>query len=143
MNGIALLLMPSPDASVLRVRYDTGGSIAAADVGELLSALGRGFERYARRAAPRGNLRLAVQHIEAGSLIADLVVVGTASAIGVAQHPEALYGFVGFISNLLTIAQGLKPGRNKQADTRLIETLMKPVADGGAGRGCAADRPLR
>jgi len=50
----------------------------------------------------------------------------------VAQHPEALYGFVGFISNLLTVAQGLKPGKNKQADTRLIKALLKPVANNSA-----------
>lgn len=131
-EGIALLLIPAPDAPVLRVSYDTEGSIAAADVGELLSALGKAFERYSRRAAPRDHLRLAVRRIEVGSLVADLVVVVAGTAMGVAQHPEALYGFVGFLGDLLAIAQGLKRGKNKQADARLVETLLKPVADGNA-----------
>lgn len=124
--------MPVPDAEVLRVRYDTESLIAVSDVGEVLSALGRGFERYTRRTAARRGLALAVQRVEVGSLVADLVVVGTGTAIAVAQHPEALYGFVGFIGDLLAIAQGLKPGKNKQADARLIEALSKPVADGNA-----------
>ena len=75
---------------------------------------------------------LAVQRVEMGSLIADLVVVAVGAALGAAQHPEAVYGFVGFLGDLVTIAQGLKPGRNKQVDERLVETLMKPVAEGYA-----------
>jgi len=125
-------IIPASDPPILRVRYDTEGLIAAADVGEVLSALGKGFERYTKRAAVRAGLRLAIQRIEVGSLVADLVVVGTGAAIAVAQHREALYGFVGFLENLLAIAQGLRPGKNKQADARLIELLSKPIAEGDA-----------
>lgn len=127
-----MLLMTSSDAPILRVRYETDGAIAAVDAGEVLTALGRGFERYARQTRIRGALRLAVQRIEVGSLVADLVVVGVGAALSVAQHSEALYGFVGFLGDMLAIAQGLKPGKNKQADTRLVETLLRPIADGQA-----------
>lgn len=114
------------------MRYDTAGFILAADVGEALQALGKGFERYARRVAPKGHLRLAVQRLEVGSLIADLVVVGAATGMVIAQHREAIYGFIGFLSDVVAVAQGLKPGKNKVADTRLVETLLRPVADGSA-----------
>jgi hypothetical protein len=61
-------------------------------------------------------------------------VLQLVTAAGVMQHREALYGFVGFLSDLLTMAQGLKPGKNKPADARLIEVLQRPLADGARSR---------
>lgn len=130
--GFALTIVQLPDSPVLRVRYDTDGLIAAAEIGEVLTALGKGFERYIKRSAARSRLRLAVQRVELGSLVADLVVVGAGTAMAIAQHPEALYGFVGFLGDVLAIAQGLKRGKNKQADARMIDLLARPVADGQA-----------
>lgn len=127
-----MLLHSAPDAPVLRIRYDTEGLLAAVDVASVLGEVGKGFERYAKRGANRGGLRLAVRRIEVGSLVADLVVVSAAAGVAFVQHPEALYGFIGFLADLLSIAQGVKPGRNKVADARLLEALLRPVAEGGA-----------
>lgn len=129
---MALPSTPDEDGPVLRVRFETDALLGAAEVGNVLLALGSSFERYARRGVPGNQLRLAVRNVAVGSLVADLVVVGIATAVGVAQHPEALFGFVGFLDNVLSIAKRMKPGKNRAADNRLVETLLRPVADGAA-----------
>lgn len=120
----------SDNEPVLRLHYDSQTPLPAADVGAVLMEVSKGFERYSRTHLRQRNLHLAVQRVELGSLIADLIALGTSAAMAAMQHREALYGFIGFVSNALSIAQGLAPGRNKTADDRMIETLQKPIAQG-------------
>ncbi|MEN5084003.1 hypothetical protein ABE438_16100 [Bosea sp. TWI1241] len=115
---------------MLRLHYDSQAPLPAADVGAILMEVSKGFERYSRMNLRQRGLHLAVQRVELGSLIADLIALGTSTTMAAMQHREALYGFIGFVSNALSIAQGLASGRNKAADDRMIETLQKPIAQG-------------
>ncbi|HYC05252.1 MAG TPA: hypothetical protein VED40_18310 [Azospirillaceae bacterium] len=123
---------PAVDAPVLRVRIETEELPTVDNVASILGEIGKSFDRYARRYGVRHGLRLVVQRIYIGSLIADLVVIGTATTLTAIQHREAIYGFVGFLSNALSIAQGIKKGENKTPEKRLVNALHGPVANGEA-----------
>lgn len=116
----------------LSVRFETEGLIAASDLGRILEELAKAFDRFARASRRARNRRLAVRRVVVGSLVADLVLVGAVSAAAAAQNAQALFGFVGFLADVLGIAQGLKPGRTTTADERLLAALQKPVAESDA-----------
>ncbi|KQZ06171.1 hypothetical protein ASD21_00570 [Caulobacter sp. Root1455] len=122
--------MPLPsdaDGPVLRIHYETDRLLDATDLANVLGEIGRAFDRYANRSIRGSGLRLAVRRVEVGSVVADLVVVGSAMAVALVSHRDAIYGFVGFLGDLVSIAQGLKPGKNKAADKRLVDALKNPI----------------
>lgn len=127
-----MALAPIDDQAALRIRYETGGLLPAADVAAVLKEVASAFERYARRQGLYRSLRLAVRRVEVSSLVADLVVMGVVASQAAVGHREALYGFTGFIADTLSILKGVKAGKPKPADARMIDALQKPVADAGA-----------
>lgn len=120
------------DTTTLRIHYQTDGLLSAVDVAAVLREVATAFERYVRRRARHAHLRLAVRRVEVSSLLADLVVMGAVAGQAVSEHREALYGFVGFIADTLSILKGVKPGKPTLADKRMINALQKPVAEAGA-----------
>lgn len=116
----------------LSVRFENDRLIAAGDLGRILDELAKAFDRFARASRGARGRRLAVRRVVVGSLVADLVLVGAVSTAAAAQNAQALFGFVGFLADMLGIAQGLKPGRVTAANERLLAALQKPVAEGDA-----------
>ncbi len=127
-----MALAPTDDAATLRISYQTDGLLPAADVADMLREVAMAFERFARRRARSAGLRLAVRRVEVGSLLADLVVMGAVAGHAAIEHREVLYGFTRLIADTLSILKGVKPGKPKVADARMIDALQRPVAEAGA-----------
>lgn len=116
------------DIPTLRIRYETDDLLPASDVAAVLREVAMGFDRFARQRRRYAGLRLAVWRVELSSLNADLVVIGLGTAKAALEHRQALYEFVGFIADLLSIAKGVMPGKIKAADAKMIDAIQKPVA---------------
>jgi hypothetical protein len=127
-----MALAPTDDMPTLRIHYETDGLMPAADVAAMLREVATGFDRFARQRRRYSGLRLAVRRVAVSSLDADLVVIGVGAATAALQHRQALYDFVGFIADTLSIAKGLMPGKVKAADAKMIDAVQKPVAEAGA-----------
>lgn len=127
-----MTLVPADDKATLRIHYQTDGLLPAADVAAVLREVATAFERYTRGRARYPHLRLAIRRVEVSSLFADLVVMGAVAGNLAIEHREALYGFIGFIADALSILKGIKPGELKPADMRMIDALQRPVAKTGA-----------
>ncbi|PIB93662.1 hypothetical protein CSW62_20045 [Caulobacter sp. FWC2] len=120
------------ETATLRIKYEIDGLIPAVDVAAMLKEVATAFERYVKPQPRYRTLRLAVASVEVSSLVADLVVMGVASAQAAFLHRQVLYDFIGFIADTLSIAKGLSEGKAKPSDLRLIEAIQKPIAKGGA-----------
>lgn len=127
-----MALAPAQDPATLRIKYETDQLLPAADVATILREVATGFERHAKRNRRYAGLRLAITRVEVSSLLAELVVVGVATAQAVILHRQAIQDFVGFVADTMSIAQGLKRGKVKAADTKMVEAIQKPVAEAGA-----------
>lgn len=120
------------DMPTLRIKYETDGLLPAAGVAIMLSEVAKGFERHVKRTRRYSGLRLAIARIEVSSLSVDLVVMALSAGKAIVENREALTSFVGFLADILSIAKGLKPGKLKAADNKMIEVLQAPVAEAGA-----------
>ena len=127
-----MALPPTDEMPALRIHYETDGLLPAADVANMLRELATGFDRFTKRRGRYAGLRLAVRRVAVSSLDADLVVIGVGAAAAVLDHRQALFDFVGFIADALSIAKGLKPGKVKAADAKMIDAVQKPIAESEA-----------
>jgi len=116
----------------LQVRYETKFPIGAADFGDLIRELGKGFERFARGRRLR-NVRLVVVRAGLGSHWIDLAVIGASTAVSVAvTYRKEIYDFADFLGKVFDVAKGLRRESVKVADKKLIDSINAPVANGQA-----------
>lgn len=124
------------DSGFLRVEFKNTQPVELSDLAGSLTALGESYEDYAvaREKGPPSGVRLYIQELRSGSIIADLVQLMDQASL-IVEHFDIYAGFVTNFDDSIRFFLNLpsKDSKPSRREAQQVSQIFDPVAkDGGS-----------